>query len=404
MIKDYFILAFQNLKHRGLRSLLTMLGIFIGIAAVVALISLGQGLETAITGQFSSLSADRLVIQNTGTGFGPPGSTSVEKLHEDDRKIVESVSGIDILISRLIRVGKVDIKDESHFIGISSLPSNDEELEFLYSTFSFKTEEGNLLEANERGKIILGNDFKDSDHFKNIHIGSNIKIQDKSFEVAGFLEKSGTFQFNFAIFMPEADMKEIFDIDDDIDFFVVQVEDPKEIEQVASEIERKLRQDRNQDLGEEDFSVETPAQTLGPINSIINIINIIVAGIAAISLLVGGIGITNAMYTSVLERTKEIGTMKAIGAKNKDILLVFLLESALLGLLGGIIGAIIGLGLAFAAAYGANSALDIDLLQVHLSYPLLIGAVVFSSVVGILAGMIPAIQASKLRPVEALRK
>src|SRR3989344_7770763 len=342
MIKDYFILAFQNLKHRGLRSLLTMLGIFIGIAAVVALISLGQGLETAITGQFSSLSADRLVIQNTGTGFGPPGSTSVEKLHEDDRKIVESVSGIDILISRLIRVGKVDIKDESHFIGISSLPSNDEELEFLYSTFSFKTEEGNLLEANERGKIILGNDFKDSDHFKNIHIGSNIKIQDKSFEVAGFLEKSGTFQFNFAIFMPEADMKDIFDIDDDIDFFVVQVEDPKEIEQVASEIERKLRQDRNQDLGEEDFSVETPAQTLGPINSIINIINIIVAGIAAISLLVGGIGITNAMYTSVLERTKEIGTMKAIGAKNKDILLVFLIESGMIGLVGGAIGVLLG--------------------------------------------------------------
>ena len=99
MIKDYFILAFQNLKHRGLRSILTMLGIFIGIAAVVALISLGQGLQEAITGQFASLSVDRLLIQNVGTGFGPPGSTSVEKLHEHDIKVIESVPGIKIIVA-----------------------------------------------------------------------------------------------------------------------------------------------------------------------------------------------------------------------------------------------------------------------------------------------------------------
>lgn len=404
MIKDYFILAFQNIKHRGLRSILTMLGIFIGIAAVVALISLGQGLQEAISGQFASLSVDRLVIQNIGTGFGPPGSTSVEKLHEHDLKVIESVSGIKIIVKRLLRVGKVEFNNQAHFIFIGSLPDNQKGIDFIYSTFNLDVEEGKLLQSSDRKKVLLGSDLN-SEHFgKEIHVGSKIKIQGKEFEVSGFLKKSSTFQFNFAIFMPQEDMKDIFGIDDDIDFIVIQVDDPKKTDSVAQDIERKIRQDRHEKLGEEDFSVETPSQTLGSVNTIVNIINFIVAGIAAISLLVGGIGITNAMYTSVLERTREIGTMKAIGAKNSDILSIFILESALLGLVGGIIGALIGLGLAFAASYSANSALGIDLLKVHLSYPLLIGAILFSSIVGILAGILPAIQASRLKPVEALRK
>src|SRR3990167_3387339 len=108
MISDYFSFALKNLKYRGLRSWLTMLGIFIGIAAVVSLITLGSGLQTAITGQFSTLSVDTLTVSNRGTGFGPPGSTTVVKLNDHDLKLVKSVSGIKLVIPRLIRVVSVE--------------------------------------------------------------------------------------------------------------------------------------------------------------------------------------------------------------------------------------------------------------------------------------------------------
>jgi len=130
----------------------------------------------------------------------------------------------------------------------------------------------------------------------------------------------------------------------------------------------------------------------------------VLVGIAAISLLVGGVGIMNTMYTSVLERTKEIGTMKAIGAKNSDILTLFLIESGLLGAIGGIVGAAAGLGLAYSAANGANSFFGERLFAIQFSPFLFFGAISFSFFVGILSGVLPAYQASRLNPVEALRK
>ena len=160
----------------------------------------------------------------------------------------------------------------------------------------------------------------------------------------------------------------------------------------------------NEKIGEETFTVQTPLQALSSIQIILGIINLIVVGIAAISLLVGGIGIANTMYTSVLERTNEIGIMKAVGAQNRDILYIFLIESGLLGLVGGIVGALAGLGISLFISNIANQALGADLFRVAVSYPLLIGSVLFSFIVGIISGVFPARQASKLNVVEALRR
>jgi putative ABC transport system permease protein len=153
----------------------------------------------------------------------------------------------------------------------------------------------------------------------------------------------------------------------------------------------------------EDFSILTPDKLLASFGTILSIITVFLVGIAAISLVVGSIGIMNTMYTSVLERTKEIGTMKAIGAKNSDILLVFMIESGLLGLLGGIIGAFLGLGLAFLVANIASTALGENIITVSVNYTLLFGAIAFSFAVGLFSGLAPAWQASKLKPVDALR-
>jgi len=408
MKQDYFFLALGNLRHRGLRSWLTMLGIFIGIAAVVSLISLGQGLQTAITGQFGALSTDTLIVQNAGTSFGPPGSTVVKKLNEHDIKIIESVPNVKETIKRLIRVTKIEFNGIASFSFLGSMPEKQSQVDFIYDSFSLKAEEGKLIKSDDYGKVVLGHNFAmESNGFeKPIHVGSKIKIQDKTFEVAGILEETSSFQFNLVVLMTEKDMKDLLGIGDEIDLIVVQVNDKgkEKIEETASEIERKMRKDRNEKPGEEDFTVQTPSQVLSAVDNILTAINIVVSGIAAISLLVGGIGIANTMFTSVLERTKEIGTMKAVGAKNSDILLIFLIESGLLGLIGGIIGASLGIGLAFAVSGIANSSLGTTILKVSISWPLVFASIGFSLIIGMLSGIIPAIQASKLSPVEALRK
>ncbi|MEK9185112.1 MAG: ABC transporter permease [Patescibacteria group bacterium] len=404
MILDYFKLAVGNLKHRGIRSWLTILGIFIGIAAVVALISMGAGLKSAVLGQFGTLSVDKLTIQNKGTGFGPPGSTVVQKLNDNDIKIIENVRGVDLVVPRLIRIVKVEYNQIPSYTYIGDLPDSKEKADVVYESFDIEIDEGRLLKPDDSGKILLGYDFANTKTFeKDLGIGKKIQINGKDFEIVGILKKSSSFQLNSIIIMPTKDLQELLEIKDEWDLIVAQVQDKNKIEEVAVDIEDALRKDRNEKVGEETFSVETPLQALGSVNTILNIINAIVVGIAMISLVVGGVGIANTMYTSVVERTKEIGIMKAIGAKNKDILWIFLIESGLLGLVGGIVGALIGLGGAIGVSNIANSALGTDLFIISVNYYLLIGAIAFSFLIGILFGVLPALQASKLKPVDALR-
>ena len=405
MIKDYFSLAFQNLKKRGLRSWLTILGIFIGIAAVVALISLGAGLQAAVTGQFGGLSADALTIQNKGTGFGPPGSTVIEKLNKNDLDIIKNIRGIDKIITRLIRVVNIEYNEISDFGYLADVPEQEELIKVIYESFNVKPEKGRFLNSKDKGKILLGNDFLKTEKFeKEILVGKDFLINGKKFEIIGILDKSSNIMVNSAILMLNSDLEELLEIKEEYDIIVVMVEDKNKIEEVAKEIERKLRDDRDEEKGEESFSVETPLKILESVNNVLNIINAIVIGIAMLSLIVGATGIANTMYTSVIERTKEIGIMKALGAQNKDILWIFLIESGLLGLVGGIVGALIGLGAAIGVSNIANQALGSNLFVVSTDYLLLAGSVLFSFIVGILSGILPALQASKLNVVDAMRK
>ena len=261
-----------------------------------------------------------------------------------------------------------------------------------------------MLEGGDTGKVLMGSSFLDTEDFgKPLAVGKKVKINDVEFEIVGFIKKSSNFQLNSVLFFMHNDLSELMDTEGEYDLFAVQVEDKDQIGEVAEAIAEDLRRDRKEKIGEETFTVETPLQSLSAVNDILNIINAIVIGIAMISLFVGGVGIANTMYTSVLERTKEIGVMKAIGARNSDIMWIFLIESGLLGLVGGIVGALMGLGGAMLASNLANQALGNDLFIVSVDYVLLSGAVGFSFLVGIISGVLPALQASKLNVVEALR-
>lgn len=401
---DFLKLALNNLKRRKLRSWLTMLGIFIGIAAVVSLISLGQGLQTAITGQFATLSTDKLTIQNAGTGLGPPGSTVIDKLTDHDVRVIERVNGVEEVVPRLVRVVKLEYNKAASFNYIADIPEDQTKIEIIYEAMDIKVEKGRLLGPNDHGKVLLGSNIAKGTAFdKEIEVGKKIKIQGKYFEVVGILKKASTFIINDAVVMLNGDMKDLLEIEDEIDIIIADVEDPDEIEKVAERIEKAMRKDRNLKEGEEDFSVQTPLQAIETVNQILGTVNWVIWGIAFISIVVGGVGVANTMYTSVIERKQEIGTMKSVGAKNSDILRIFLLESGLLGFVGGLIGILIGAGIALGLSAAANSYFGIEIIQVNLSWLLMVSVLTSAFLLGVLFGAIPSYQASKLRPVEALR-
>lgn len=402
MISDYFSLALNNLRRRGLRSWLTMLGIFIGIAAVVSLISLGQGLESAISDQFEEFGSDKIIIQELGVQ-GPPGSgTSKQtKLTSNDLKVVKEVNGVDGAAGAIFKTAQVEFKDEITFVFVFGMPQESDDKEIV--SF-FDVERGRDLKEDDKGKVVVGIRYSEGRVFeKKLEIGDKIKIEEKNFEVVGFLERIGNPFDDSAIIMSKEEMEELYEIGDELSAIYVQVEDVDEIDIVKENIERALRKSRNEKENKETFQVQTSEQVLSTFANIFGIVQAVLVGIAGISLLVGGIGIANTMYTSVLERTKEIGIMKAIGARNKDIFIMFFIESGMLGLLGGVIGVVIGLGLSKTAEYYAAVQLGTNLLKASTDPFLIFGALLFSLFIGSLSGTLPAWQASKLKPVDALR-
>ncbi len=405
MLKDYVIYVVKNLGSRKMRSWLTMIGIFIGIAAVVSLISLGDGMKNAITSQFASLGTDKLTVQASSTGFGPPGSTAVTKLSEHNADAIRKIRGVELAVERLIRVAKFEFNDEQSFSYITSLPEDAEERRLVLDVVNLDIIAGRPLNKDEKTEVVLGNDFYTRDTYgKKLKLGDLVKVRDKEFEIVGFLERGGNPIFNGLIFMNEEPLRDLMEIGDEVDIIAVKVTDQNEIDKVAKDIEKVMRKERDVEEGKEDFIIQTPAQIIESLNAILNVVQAVLVGIAAISLLVGGIGIMNTMYTAVLERKREIGIMKSIGARNSDILKIFLIESGMLGLVGGLIGIAIGVGLSKLVEVGASVAFGPNFIQAKFSLFLIIGSLVFSFLVGTASGVFPARQAAYLQPVEALRK
>lgn len=401
-MKDYFYLAFNNLKRRKLRSWLTMIGIFIGIAAVVALISLGQGLQNYIGGEFEKLGKDKIIIQPKS--LGSPGSTGTASLilREKDLNFIQNINGVDWGVGMLYKVGKIEFKQQSKITYIVGI--DPEDIKKMSEIQSFGVGQGRWIESGDQHKAVIGYLHAHGDIWeRNIEIGDRITIEGEEFKVVGIVEQIGNNYDDSQIYIPKDALKNILNIQDEESMIMVKVASSFNPENIANTIKRKLRQFRGEKEGQETFEVQTSQQLLKTFQSIFAVVQAVLVGIAGISLLVGGIGIMNTMYTAVIERTKEIGTMKAIGAKNSDVLLIFLFESGLLGLVGGSIGILIGLGLAKIAEYAATQAIGVNLLQAAFPPYLIIGALMFSFLIGSLSGILPAMQASKLKPAEALR-
>ncbi|MEM2121791.1 MAG: ABC transporter permease [Candidatus Woesearchaeota archaeon] len=408
MIGDYLLFVLRNLANRKLRTFLTLIGIMIGITAVVSLVTLSQGMQNAIEEQFKIIGANRIIVSPaslTSFGGGLAASFSTIKLTKKDVEVIKKVEGVEYAFGRTIQVYNVIFNNEQKQGYILGLPTDKDTLSYIKKMSNFEVQYGRHINPGERKVAVLGYDVAHSLFKKEVKIGDEIKIGNNYFKVVGIQKKLGSEAFDKIIRISEEDLREISKNlrEDEVSTIIVFVSKNFEPEDVAKNIEKALRKSRDVKEGEEDFSVRTAKQIVDTFKNVLLIVQILLVGVASISLLVGGVGIMNTMYTSVLERTKDIGVMKAVGAKNSDIFIIFLLESGILGLSGGIIGIIFGLMIGKSAEIAAQQLLNSRVLVITCPYYFIISILFFSFLIGAISGVTPAIQASKLKPADTLR-
>ncbi len=401
MIADFFTLSIRSIGGRGIRSWLTMLGIFVGIAAIVSLISLGEGLKDALNEQFELLGKDTVYVIPGGMAEMLSGRTV--SLNDHDLEVIEDVRGVEQVGSTVGKYAEVKFKDETIYGFVTGIDPGTQEIVLESSGINVQRGQKKFRES-DRYKAIIGYEYWAGNVFdRPVGVGDRITLNDKKFEVVGEMSRIGNPDDDKQIYIPMKTAQELFDIRDEYMLGIVKVKANYETDDVAEEIEEAMRRDRGLKRGEEDFQVQSLKQMMDATDIILDVVQWVVVAIALISLFVGGIGIMNTMYTSVLERTQEIGIMKAVGARNSDILLLFLIESGTIGMVGGAVGCLVGVFISKGFEYIAATQFDIVMLKASITPELILGALLFSFIVGCVSGFLPARQASQLRPVDALR-
>jgi len=406
-INKCFKHAFNMVLHSKLRSWLTITGIVIGVAAVIAIVSIGAGMQESLNAQLNALGGDIVTIspgfergggmfdmRGGGGGGGAQATTNQIVLCRSDLQALKGLPDI-ALIDTNIR-GSVNISYLGK-TGKVSVTGVDQKVWSQITTTTIQT--GRMLDSADQNVIVIGGNLASSYFSQPLGINKMVTINSGSFRVVGILNDQST-----SVYMPiQMAYQVIPDKTIDIyDTLVVKIKDQNQLDEVITKIQNKLMTARHVTQNKMDFSITSRKEMQQTRADTMNSMNTFLLAIAAVSLIVGSIGIANTMFTSVLEKTKEIGIMKAIGARNKDILLIFLFNAAFIGLVGGIIGIILGTILSgFMPALMGGLPLGRGTAVV--TFNSIAMALSVSVTVGILAGIIPAYQASKLKPVDALR-
>jgi len=379
--------ALKNIRTNKMRTFLTMLGIIIGVSAVIILVSVAQGTTENITKRIESLGTNLLSISIRGRGT--EDSISMEEIEKlKNKKGIDSVAPV--------VNGNVTVKYETKTMDVT-LEGVDQNYSNVRNHHSEYGRAINPIDVEYRQKIVLlGSEVKNELFGDANPIGEKIQINGNDFKVVGVLEEKGSSlggNNDEKILIPISTAQRFLRTTG-IRNIYIQATSADIVEDVQVEVENFLLKKFNND--EDAYRVFNQAEMLSTMGEVTNNMTLMLGGIAAISLLVGGIGIMNIMLVSVTERTREIGIRKAIGAKRKDILIQFLLESAVISGLGGLIGVLLGIG-------GSDLLTRFFSLNTKISPFILIISYSFSIIVGMFFGIYPASKASKLKPVDALR-
>ncbi len=397
--------AIESLSANKLRSGLTMLGIIIGVAAVIAMLAVGAGAQNTITGSISGIGSNLLFVFS---GNMQEQVRNEQPLTLDDANAiadpfqVPSVAAVAPVVQGNAKVTFAGEVANTSIMGVT--PDSQIVRNYELTEGVFISEDDMLARASV---AVLGPDLAEKLFGRRDGVvGETIRVEGQPFRVIGLLQSKGGSTFGsqddvLLAPMTTTTARLIRRTRERVDVIYVQAINPDQVSQASEEIAEVLRQRHRTLLGEDDFTVFSQQDFVATAQTITNVLTIFLGGIAAISLLVGGIGIMNIMLVSVTERTREIGLRKAIGARRRDILIQFLTESSLLSLFGGLIG--IGLGYLIAFIVGRVAAASGTPFIPQVSLDAILLATLFSTAVGLFFGLYPANRAAGLEPVEALR-
>ncbi len=400
-----FLEALESLLANKLRSALTILGIVIGVAAVIAMLAVGAGAESAITGEIQGVGTNLLfVIQGGDEDVRNPKPLTLGDAEAiNDPFAAPSVAGVS---SALRGTAEVTKGGETAITTVMGVSANYNKIRNTHVQDGEFISENHMLARSS--VVVLGTEVA-QDLFGRTTglIDETVRIDGQNFRVIGVLEEKGGSAFSnqddqILVPLTTAQIRLLRRLNrDQVDVLFVQTRNAEVIPQARQEISQILRKRHRTGLGEDDFTIISQQDMINVASSITSVLTIFLGGIAAISLLVGGIGIMNIMLVSVIERTREIGLRKALGARKEDILIQFLAESLLLSLVGGVIG--IGFGWFISSIVGRIAAANDVSINPNISLQSILLATLFSIAVGLFFGIYPANRAANLQPVEALR-